>query len=310
MSHEHEPAPDFVERLEWQIRREVRRQDRFEPQRPPLWRRRWLRTAALVVLSVLAGYAGATAAQDAAERRERELLELQSRNRLDMAELQLRFADDQLGQLRRLARSGDAGAQEQLRNAQLQRRSVEQEAEVAHLDLEELRATGRPPRHDLVAPLVGGRDLVRARLELRLDAMQVQHVDLLPWVADAKVGVATGTPDSFEVAYRQFQLERMEREMAFLRRSLELRDRFLRGELDEAATLARRELLEARMQVEGIEDELELARLRLEAIDRADDGEGDPGEQATRIQAEYQVEIAQLMLEAAERRLQILRDAG
>ena len=45
----------------------------------------------------------------------------------------------------------------------------------AEVDLEEVSVTGKAPRDELAAPVVGGRDYVRARLEFAADAWKKIH---------------------------------------------------------------------------------------------------------------------------------------
>lgn len=307
MTHDQEPTPEFVDRLEWQIRSEVRRRERFASPRRPLWRRRGLRTAAVVVLSVLVGWTGATAAQEVSQRRQRQLLELQSQSELEMAQLQLRFAVERLGEMQRLADAGSIG-EEQLVRARFERGFLQRHVTALELDLDELRATGSPPRHDLVAPLVSGRDLVRERLELRLEDMRSQRSQAAAEVARFQGGVDAGTVEPFEVLYRRIRLNEVDREIALVRRSLALRDQFLSGELDEAAVRARRELLEARLDAERAADEVEIAGARMQHIDEipisAEDGD------LQRLSVRYQLEIAQARQRMADLRLRALREGG
>ncbi len=61
---QHNPDPDFVSRLEWQLGSEYRRQQRFDENgasKSP--RFSWLRTAALILVSLSLGVAGVNATQ-------------------------------------------------------------------------------------------------------------------------------------------------------------------------------------------------------------------------------------------------------
>lgn len=310
MTDSHEPRPEFVEFLERQVRRQLRRQERFAPEArrtpPPRnvswWRRRAVRTAALVVVSVLVGYAGATAAQDASERRARELLELQANARLEMARLEASFAADRLVAIETRVGRGEAPEQE-LGRATLQRAFSEREVAAAELDLQELEATGRPPRNDLGAPLVSGRDLVGARLRLRLEALRDERTHAAREVEQLAAGVDAGRYHPFDLRLRRLDLERLERQLASIRRTLQLRESLLAGEIQEAEARQRQALLEARMDVEDARADLELARARAERMLDSPDHE-----EIQRLGAEYELRMAEVRAEMTELRLRILRE--
>ena len=67
--------------------------------------------------------------------------------------------------------------QEGLLGAQLRYREAETRIQTLHLDMEEIHSTGQEPKNELSAPLVGGGDLVSARMRLQLLVAQ-EHASL------------------------------------------------------------------------------------------------------------------------------------
>ena len=73
MSDQHQPRPEFLSHLEWQIQTALQRRDRFaEPVRNGNWTT--LRIVLLVLGSVFMGAAGAVATEEVQESRLRDLL--------------------------------------------------------------------------------------------------------------------------------------------------------------------------------------------------------------------------------------------
>jgi len=298
MTEQHEPRPEFLEHLEWQIRTEARRQERFDtPAQDPWWRRSALRTAALVVISVLLGFAGATAAQEGSERHALELLERQGRLQVEMAELQQSLAADQLAWMEGLVQRR-AASEGQRAMLKLQRDMLEREVAGARLELEELRAAGRPANDDLAAPPVDGRDFVRERLQLRLADMQARLTMTAFQVEQVAGLVEAGSGSPLDLAQLELQQDQILREVSFVRRELALRERFLDGELEADAVRTEHALLEARLDADSARRRVETARTRLEhALETDGFSEIDRSTAGTRLRmAEVQAEIAEARL--------------
>lgn len=301
MTEQHEPRPEFLEHLEWQIRTETRRQRRFAAGEIPWWRRGALRTAALVIVSLLVGFAGATAAQEGSERRALELLERQSQLQLQMAELELGLAADRLVWLESLVAEGNA-SERQLGLARWQREMMEREVTRARLSLEELQASGRPARNDLAAPLVNGRDLVSERLELRLEDLQTQ-LTVVTFQFEQVAGlVEQGRADRLDRERLDLEQSRVLREIEHVQRTLELRERFLDGAIGESDARSRQDLLVAQRDVTLARQQVAHASYQIEQAERTDGFS-----EMDRSAAETELRMAEVQLEIAETRLRYLR---
>jgi hypothetical protein len=242
--HSTEPDPEFVDRLEWQLRGEMRRAREFAARSR---RRGWIRAAALVVLSVAIGFATATFAQQIEDREQARYLMMELEGRLDLANLRVQM-------LQEFALDQGTTDPDERRQLELQAQLAQWEMRRLALDYEEARATGAPPRDELTAPLVRGRDFVTERLEIELARTGDEH-DRIGAVALRDRG--DDGPGAAELRYR---LGEIEEERRRLDHQIELRRQFLRGEVTAGQILRRTEGVEA-------ENRLRAAQTRVRVLD-------------------------------------------
>lgn len=159
------PDPAFVNALEWQLERELRRAARFEPIRGSTRTaaRRGLGLVTLALVSGLLGVAGLAGAQQVRASLEARpivrIIELKEK----AAEIAWQGAAVALTDAQAREKGGDSSIEGVARAKKRLAESILQRTKAA-LDLEEARSAGRRPRDDLSAPLIGGRDFVRDRL--------------------------------------------------------------------------------------------------------------------------------------------------
>lgn len=261
----HEPDPRFVEHLEWQLRTAARRQGRFARPVPSLPVRA-LRTAALVLVSLLGGAGVVMAADHLQDQDRRERLVARLEVEVRMAELRHRHAVERLQHTARLVERGLV-AEPELAREELRRVEADVEWFVRVLDLEEVRATGREPCHELAAPLVGGRDLVRMRLERRRQVLVLRLEALEERAARNAELAEAGRVSPRERAGDEAGLREAREELQLLDERVELRARFLAGEIDaravdllERLAATRWAIAGQRARVAGLEEELADAR--------------------------------------------------
>jgi hypothetical protein len=249
--HDDRPDPQFVERLEWQLRSEVRRQDRFAP---PARSRRALRSASTVLLSLLVGFATATAAQQIGDRRNAGYLRLQAEGAVELAEIRVRFVQEML-------EAAEARADTDAHDPRYMRwelRQAQWDLERARLQVEEIDATHESPRDDLVAPLVAGRDFVRERLELERAMLEAR--------AEMVRGEATprGAVDSR--AGMEHEVARVEAQIARIDADLDLRARFLGGAASGEQILRTQRAEQAQARLSLAESRIEEGAARLAGV--------------------------------------------
>lgn len=265
MTQEHQPAPEYLSHLEWQIRTSLRRKDRFAL---PMNRNDGAR-ARVAFLVILAGFLGAgavIATDEVQESRAQEVLLVRVQGQQRIAALQLEMAQTNLDDMRRRYDQGLLG-REQLIGAELPVRDAEAHLATLQLDEEEIRTSGRAPQNEISAPPVQGRDFVTERLLLQLASAQERLAnveDRLDWMQDA---VDAGVLAPAELAQFRPPLAEMESEISGMHQRIALRQRFLSGEVSAREAEAELEMMETRVQLQRLEGTYERARRELQSVE-------------------------------------------
>lgn len=174
MQDRHEPSDRFIERLGQNIGEEVRRRNR-EAASTSWWPAFGLKPAAaiaaLVVASMMVGGAVVAAAYQNENRQQREMLASVYERKIQLAQLRLDAAKQELQAAERRVAVGLEN-----NSAVMEQRQAVVEAEaqmhIARLNLEEVRVTGREPRDEVSAPPIPNRDFVRERIEVGMSITQ------------------------------------------------------------------------------------------------------------------------------------------
>jgi outer membrane protein TolC len=195
----------------------------------------------------------------------RELLVASHQKRLELAQQRMAIAQEQLHEVERRAAVGMAAAVDK---GEAQKKVNEAEAQVAtiQLDLEEIRITGREPLNDLSSPRVSGRDFVSDRLRIGLQTLELasEREDIRR--IDLQKRVDIGTADSIEVTAAQGRLLELKAARDNLGRKLDLRQRFLKGDIDAVETELRAQESEAEQRRRMTEAQIDLARKEFERM--------------------------------------------
>ncbi len=258
MPNTHEPDAQFVEKMEWQLRGDLRRHTRHGS---PRRRIRVAKIAALIAVSVSLGAGAMGASQQIAESWRRDLTKARLAVQHELAEQRLRMQMSAAAQSQEQVRQGILDDLDlQLQYAQLQ--EARADVTVRGLDLEEFGASGLEPRDELSAPLVDGRDFVSERIRIRMDVDR-RHLAVVKWeeartLERFEVGVAT----ELEVQERNLATHETQLQLEALERQLEIRQSYLGGDVSpveaelmalENETRARIALLERQRQYRGLE---------------------------------------------------------
>jgi hypothetical protein len=291
---DHRPDPEFVDRLEWQLRSQLRREREFEARTR---RRGWIRAAATVVLSLAFGYATAIAAQQLGDRGEARYLRIAAEGQLELAEMRVRWIAETLQELAGRSDPDD------YRTLQFELQQASWDRDDMQRQLEEINAAGGEIRQELTAPLVGGRDFVSERLEgeqqragLRIAMMQ-----------DAR---DRNTEPDNDAMFRA-ELRQLVEEQSRIGAELDLRADFLTGRIsgDEIVRQQRRELARERLAAaQSRVDEITRWQSRV-ARGSSDGDEGSPRAREMRA-VEYELAAARLDLRLARFELRMAGESG
>jgi outer membrane protein TolC len=273
-----------------------------------------MKIAAMVLVSALLGAGGVVVKDQVQEAREQEILLAEVEGNLRLAEMEMDLVVTQYEQVEDRYQAGIV-SQEAILSARLSVLKAETHHSRLQLDEEEIRATGRAPRDELSAPLVGGRDLVTERLELdrsvAMEELAVAEAQLARIQERYEAGVV-GNPELMEA---MIPVQRAEARLQGLDRRLELRRQVLDGAItgpeaerqvemsqlreemevleqawESAATRLRRteewvshgivqesELVEARHQLLQLETRMEVLRMKLDVLEEGGSGTGGDG---------------------------------
>ncbi len=259
----HEPTPEFCANLEWQIETSLRREIRFAT--PVTGRVRRIGTGLVILAAVAMGGLAGMAAGQVQDARQRDQLLDTARSEETVAQLRLDLAQANFDQSRRQFEVGVVD-RETVREAQQQLQTMRAEVARIQLDMEEIRATSAAPRNDLDAPLVGGRDFVKDRLTLELQAAQQVLAAAEQSVEQAAERVNVGIAPRAAQLQAQAEVAKARARLQQLMATLDLRQRYLKGDIKagELAVAARQTVL--KLQLARAQLEINLMRSTVEEL--------------------------------------------
>jgi hypothetical protein len=135
-----------------------------------------------------------------------------------------------------------------------------------HIDLDEIKVTSGPPRNNLDAPLVGKRDFVRDRLMLDVEAAQHTLAAAEETLTAARSRAAVGLASENVTLRAEAEVAQARERMQLAHSKLELRQRFLRGELKTADLAVSQRRTELTFALERAQREMQLERDLLERL--------------------------------------------
>jgi hypothetical protein len=266
MTHDansHLPTPEFRNSLQNNVTREFRLEQRRSSDKRAAWRRR-VRTAAVIVATLVTGIAiGAQPAQVIESMRRDANIELRQMV-VSMLEPRVQQAKEALARTQAL-RATAAATQQQVTEAELLVRQLENQLQIAQIDLAEARMSAATSTNSLSAPLLGGRDFVKERLQIDLayaeHALQIAVAEL----ETAKARQAISAITAFQVAESQLKVDEARSSVALITAKIGIRDRFHREKLD-AATVEKLTWIEGlRVNLFIAEQKRDMARQQLDA---------------------------------------------
>lgn len=268
-NNRHEPDAAFAARLEATLVSELRRRER----EAPTWWSSWMpvhsvAALALIVIASMAIGGGAVAAAYEVEDRQvkNELLEMYQR-RLDLATQRRQLAETKFKETETRSDMGLVSEDAEWEAAAALAEAAAAESKLS-VDIDEVRATGREPRHELSAPKVGSRDFVRERLAAERTAAEaaLQLKERLARKAQARadVGVidpAAATAAGLEVEAAVAVLEAVDRRIV-------IRTEFIAGRQTAVVANLRAMEVDAEQMVKGLRPRVAQARKDVERLEQ------------------------------------------
>jgi multidrug resistance efflux pump len=257
-----EPDGQFVDKLGWQLSSEFRRLERMRTSGKVTVPRRLVATS-LMAGVLLTGVAAIKAA-DYFKDSWRKKIEL-ARVTTDIELKKARLASFR-EQAARIEDLFSRGLIEEERRVEMTfvAESAQRDLDRALLNLEEVESSGRPPRDELYAPLVGGRDFVTERLRNEIGSAEA-YLEMVAkrWKRLDEL-VAAGLVHQAERGAIQAEIDSRKAAIEGILERIELRKRFVAGEITarevevrERKSVAEKNLVEARAKVGHMKKEME-----------------------------------------------------
>jgi len=253
----HRPTDAFRDYLEGEVSLAFRR-DRAA---------RRLRLAAIVFISAGLGLTGGLARAQIRESTQRDSLLDAARADASLVQLRLQLLQAQLAQTQSAVAAGAALA-ESSRTLDLQVREMQAQLARAAANIDEIKASALPPRDELNAPLVNGRDFVRDRIQYRLMVLQADLQAAEAAQAEAARRVRVGAATEAANLDAELAVARARRDLAVAAERLSLRKEFLeKGTAIEQLT-QRLEQMELKQNTSVAQSAMNLARQRAALMER------------------------------------------
>jgi hypothetical protein len=302
----HTPTPEFRDHLEWEVTRAVRRGRRLYDDRRTA--ARLMRAAAVVLISVAIGAtAGLASAQIRSDARRDSLLSAANADAA-LAALRLQLAREQIADVTRKVQAGALGTVS-LMNAESELRAMEAKVMRARYNVEEITATAEPPRDDFNAPLVGGRDFVKQRIQLELMSAQQRLTAAEAAQAETVRRVRVGVETELGGLEANAEVARARGALAVLAERLKLRQEFV-DRATPVEQLARR-LEQAQLRQDAVvaQEVLAVARARLTLLEKRR-AAGVAGDDLEILKARVEEKMREIELQQLMQRVRAVEKSG
>lgn len=243
----HTPTPTFVADLGEAVLRAYREAEPLPsiPRQSTARWTEWGRIAAVLLVGAALGVGAQFASAQVRDARVRSELEGALAAERELQRVRLELANQEVQRVQAAVRFGGLPART-LVEAAREKGGVEFALQRLEIDLAEVRLTNAPPRDDLSAPRVGGRDFVLERLRLQAPlALRAEDGALrLAVEADRRVKLGLDPPGTALDAHARVVADYRERQLIAMR--IRLRTRFIQERLSpaEVARLERQETLQ------------------------------------------------------------------
>jgi hypothetical protein len=295
----HLPTPEFRAKLERKLTRTLRH-DPFAGSSGRQTAIHRLKIAALLVAAVGLGAVAGVASAQVQDGRQRDQLLAAARAEVQLAEVRAELARSQAATLEERHRLGLTG-REVVAAATAEAERMRSALEKARLNVEEIQGSAAPPRDDIAAPLVRGRDYVRERMLLRLNAVQNGLTASESALALAESRNRVGAASGLVVLEARAEVFQHRAELELLSERIALRRDFLQNRIDVGTVTRREQRIELTRAIRVAEEHDRLAQTRLAHVkDRHRLGQAD---QIELLRAELTASEAALELQRMRRQL-------
>ena len=293
----HQPTPEFRDYLEGEIAREFRRHRTFAR----------VRLTAILLGTLAAGTTAGLASAQIRQGAQRDSLLEAAQSDLFLAGARLELAKKALEYASSRFQIGAAGPSV-LADAESELRQMEALAARARLNVDEIRASSLPPRDDLNAPLVGGRDFVTERVQIDMFVAQQRLTAAEQAQAEADRRLRAGMSSEFLVLEAGLQVIRERAALGTLAERRKLRKEFVDQGTSVEQLNRRFQQLQVRHDAYVAQETVNVLRRRLETV-RKMHSIGSATE-LDLLRAEYELKEKEFELQMLARQLRELPKPG
>jgi hypothetical protein len=281
----HRPTAEFRDFLEGELIREYRHRRTF----------RRLRAAAVILVSVGVGMSATLASAQVRQTGVKDSLIAAAQADASLASVRLEIAKAELADAQKRVQAGARHSSE-LGPAEMQVRVAEAEVGRLALDLAEIQASALPPRDEMNAPVIGGRDFVKQRLQLKLMLAQ-QRLNLAEQARDEMAQrIRVGSTHELEIGEPELAVARARRDFAALAERLQARAQFVEKGTPVEELTRRIERVEVQQEIMLTQRAIENAQRTLAWLERG-----------KTVGSVREVEVLRGRLAVAERQLELQR---
>lgn len=288
----HVPTAEFRARLERRLARDLRGNRETENTGRHDWHR--LKIAALLVAALGIGSVAGAASAQVQEARQKDNLLAAARAEVQLTGLRAELARTQAAATRRRHQVGAVG-REVVVAAEAESQRMQAALARARLELEEIQASAAPPRDDLAAPLVKGRDFVKERMLLHIAAAEHELAAASAALAETESRNRLGLASGLVVLEARAMVTQSRAEIELLSQRLQLREEYLQGRIDAGTVALREQRLELTQAIRVAEELNRVAERRLTHV-----------RERQRLGQADQIDVLRAELSAKERALELL----
>lgn len=221
----HSPTPEFRAHLEWEVTRAFRREAslgnrRFEK------RRRRMRIVTVAAVCLALGTVSNFATAQVRDTVRRDSLLDSARSQVELLRLREQVAQKQFEEYSRKAALGVI-SKEELSAMRAALMEIEAKLVRSALNIAEIQAASLPPRDDLNAPLVKGRDFVKERIETDITRAQQENAAREQALAEVERQLRVGVVGELAVKEAKAESERAQQKVMLSAEKLRLREEYV-----------------------------------------------------------------------------------
>jgi len=230
MSKNYEPDKRFLERLEWQLSSEYRRASRLKSSSGKIAVPRMVAVTAVMLGMLMTGVTVIKATEFFKDRWRKKIEIARVETEVELKKAHLESTREIASSVKKRVSDGLIRDEEYL----AMKRAVDRadlDLKKSLLNLDEVKASGTIPRNELYAPEVGGLDFVSERLKIEKKEIDVDLEQLRSHLGRFKQMIKKGLVGEQELSAVQSNMEEEKVKIAKVQKRLELRKRFLAGEI-------------------------------------------------------------------------------